>query len=182
MIINIIFALILIIAICCEYYAFKTGVPTVASFPSARRKIIEILQNDAAARPDARPYIIIDLGSGGGQLSWHIARNLPYAQVVGVELSFIPWFRSVVRQRLFGPANLNYKRSNFWPYDCSKADAVVLFLKGNVMDRVSEKLHEELKSGSLIVSNDYTLRGDWQPIATQPAGFFDSKIYVYRQP
>ena len=87
--------------------------------------ILLFLRQDAVSCPAAKPYTVLDLGSGSGQMTWQIARALPNAHVTGVELAYVPWLRSVLRQRLFGPANLDYKRVDFWLYDCSAADAVV---------------------------------------------------------
>lgn len=166
-----------------EYYNFKTGVPTLASFPSARRKIIEMLQKDFAARTaSSRPYTILDLGSGSGQLSWRIARALPNARVIGIEISFIPWLRSVLRQKIFGPKNLEYQRADFWTFDCAGIDAVVTYLTENIITRVGEKLRKELKPGALIVANDTALRGDWRPVEALPTGFLKMQVFVYRQP
>jgi trans-aconitate methyltransferase len=177
----IVLAVIFCLFLSCEFYALKTGVPTVASFPSMRRKIIDILQKDFAAKPKATPYIIIDLGSGNGQLTWRIARALPDARVIGIELSVIPWLISALWQRLFGPANLEYRRADFWPYDCSRADAVVTYLTENIIDRVSQKLRDELKPGATVVANDVRLRGDWQPVETHDTGFLHFKVFIYRQ-
>jgi len=165
-----------------EYYNFKTGVPTIASFPSARRKIIEILQKDFAARAaSGQPYTIIDLGSGSGQLAWRIARALPDARVIGVEISTIPWLHSVVRQRILGPKNLDYKRADFWTFSCAEADAVVTYLTENIIERVSEKLRRELKPGALVAANDVALRGDWKPVDSVATGLLKMQIFVYRQ-
>ncbi len=164
----------------CEYYTWKTGVPTVASFPSARRQIIEILQKDFAAHTGGA-YNIIDLGSGSGELCWHIARALPRARVIGVELSFVPWLRAVINQRLLGPRNLEYRRADFWSYDCSHADVIVTYLTENIIERVGEKLRRELKPGAMIAANDTPLRGDWRSIETVPTGFLKMQIFIYRQ-
>src|SRR5208282_5368283 len=103
MIVWYILAAIFCLFLSCEYYTFKTGVPTVATFPSARKIIIENLKKHLSEQSNNANLTIIDLGSGSGQLTWHIARAMPYACVIGIEISFFPWVRSVVRQRLFGP-------------------------------------------------------------------------------
>ncbi|NTU76637.1 MAG: class I SAM-dependent methyltransferase [Alphaproteobacteria bacterium] len=165
-----------------EYYERQTGVPTFPSMPAARRKIIEILQADAAGRAAERPYNILDLGSGSGQISWHIARAMPSAQVVGIEISYVPWLRSVVRQKLFGPSNLAYKRVDFWPYDTSAAAAIVTYLPGKIMERVGKKLRAELKPQTLVVSNVFPLRADWEPLETMTVRVpFKTNLFVYRQ-
>lgn len=165
----------------CEYYAFKTGVPTIVSFPSARRAMIEILKKTVADQPKKRPFTVVDLGSGGGQLTWKIARAIPEARVVGIEISYFPWLRSVLRQRLLGPSNLAYKRADFWSYDCGEADAVVTYLTENIIERVGVKLRKELRPGAFVIANDTALRGDWQPIEAVDTGFLKLKIFVYRQ-
>jgi precorrin-6B methylase 2 len=175
-----ILAVIFILFLSCEYFAFRTGVPTVAALPSARHKIIEILKNDAEARPQARPYTIIDLGSGTGGLTAKIARAMPYARVTGIEISPVPWLISVLRQKLLGPSNLEYKRIDFWPHDCSDASAVVVYLTENIIERVSEKLRKELPPGTLVIANDVPLRAGWQPASTEATGFWNFKVYVYR--
>ena len=165
----------------CEYYALKTGVPTVASFPMARRVMVDLLQAEFADFPHGQRPTIIDLGSGGGQLCAQIARALPQARVIGIEISYLPWLRSVMTQHLFGPANLSFQRVDFWGYSCRPVDAVVTFLTGNIMDRVSTKLRRELRPGSLVIANDEQLTGDWQAFATRPSGLVNGQIYAYRQ-
>lgn len=181
MIVSIVLAVILLIAVVGEFYTLKTGVPTVASFPSARRKIIEILKKEADSYPDGHKFTVIDLGSGAGQLCTKIASALPQARVIGIELSFVPWLRSVIYQRLLGIKNLEFQRIDFWSYDCSKIDVVVMFLTSNILERLSYKLRNELKAGAFIVANDEALQGDWHPIDIQSTGFLNLKVYVYRQ-
>lgn len=165
----------------CEYFNWRTGVPTLASFPSARRTIIAMLR-DALARGDLpRDATILDLGSGNGQLTWRIAKAFPEASVIGVELSFVPWLISVLRRRATGLKNLRYERADFWLYDCSQVDAVVTYLTENVIERVGEKLRRELKPGALVLANDTALRGDWKPVSERETGLFSMKVYVYRQ-
>lgn len=185
MIATIILASILCVVLSCQYYAYKTGVPTVASFPRARKKIVAILKREFESRAQKGPYTIIDLGSGSGQLCSAIARALADARVLGLELSFFPWLRAVTHQRFFGPSNLEFRRQDFWSYDCVNADAVVIFLNGKVLEQSGRKLRRELKSGALIVVNEDRLGGDWKPVETVDnpiLGVFHSKIYIYRQP
>ncbi len=165
-----------------EYYEHKTKVSVFPTMPGIRNKIIEILKNDRTVRQADETYTILDLGSGSGQLTWRIAQALPKAKVVGIELSYIPWLRSVLRQRLFGPANLSYLRLDFWPYDTSSFHAVVTYLPGRIMDRVGEKLRKELKPGALVVANTFPLKADWTPLETQTLKApFKTNLYVYRQ-
>jgi hypothetical protein len=173
--------LFLLIAASYEYYAYKTGVGTFPSMPAVRRKTADLLQKDAESRQIAS-YKVLDLGADSGQMARSIAKTMPHAQVTGIELSYVPWLRSVLRQRLFGPANLIFKRMDFWPYDCSGADAVVTYLSGKIMERVGEKLRRELKPGTIIVANTFPLRAGWEPLETITVRApFKTDIFVYRQ-
>lgn len=165
-----------------ELYALITGVPTVASARASRRDITKRLAKDYAARgDDGAPYAVIDLGSGNGQMAVKIAKALPTAKVTGIEISIVPWAISSLRQKIFGPKNLQFRRESFWPYDCSKADAIAIYLNGKVMKRVSEKLRAELKPGAIVLTNEIPLQGDWQPVEVIETGFLRMKVYVYRQ-
>lgn len=164
-----------------EYAFNKTGVPTIATLPRIRRRMVAYLQRDTAAKA-GHPYTVVDLGSGNGQLTRAIACAIPTAQIVGIEISWLPWLRSTLAQKLFGPANLTYQRRDFWDYDCSNADAVVMYLVGKKMEQAGAKLRRELKPGAMILSNRYALRGDWRPqeeidIRTP----LRSSLFMYRQ-
>lgn len=166
------------------YYDFKTGVSTFPTMPAVRRKMIEILQQDFAAKQPLDPgrvYTIIDLGSGSGQLCGRVARVMPQARVLGIEISPVPWLRSVIRQRLFGPANLSYQRLDFWPYDVSGVDAVLCYLPGTIMGKVAAKLRKELRPGSIMISNRFRT-DEWEPVETHTVHTpFKTDVLVYRQ-
>lgn len=164
-----------------EYFSWRTGVPTVASFRPTRSKIIDALKARAAAHKGSAPFSIIDLGSGHGQLAAQIARALPDAEVTGIEISFVAWAIACLRKIIFGPKNMTFKCIDFWPYDCSKADAIVLFLTPNVIDRISQKLLAELKPGAIVVSNECALSGGWEPVEIIDTGLYKVQIFVYRQ-
>ena len=159
----------------------RKNVPTLATGFAGRGKMTEILRQEVAQHQGA-PYTIIDLGSGRGELTRHIARALPQAQVIGIEQARIPFWQSRMMQRWFGPANLSYQGVDFFPFDCSKVDAVVFYLSGVFAQRVGEKLHRELKAGSLVISHTFPLLGAWTP--TEVLHFrspFKETIYVYRK-
>lgn len=164
------------------FYDFLYGAPTYPTIKAVRQRIIEILRADQQAYGKGT-YKVLDLGSGSGQLTWHIALALPEAQVTGIEISPIPWLRSVLRQKLFGPDNLRYLRSNFWKYDCRDNQVVVTYLLGPLMPRVSLKLWDDLPTGSLVISNRFPLNDPWPPgEAVDVPSLFKSTLYLYRRP
>lgn len=187
------FIIIIVVAAICfsyTYYHFKTGIPTFPTMPAMQEKIIALLKADMAARPTVRPYTIIDLGSGSGQMTQRIARALPEARIIGIEISPFPWLRSVVAQRLLGPKNVSYYCKDFWPYDSSAANAILvyLFFMPHIIDRMSTKLRQELKPETLVVANTFPLSGDWHASETHSIDcpFFVSlsgkaQLHIYRQ-
>jgi len=159
----------------------RKNVPTLATGIAARGKITQILQLETEKRGD-KPYTIIDLGSGRGELTRFIARAIPHATVIGIEMAKIPFWQSVMLQRWFGPKNLSYQCLDFFPYDCSHVDAVVFYLSGPFARRVGEKLWNELQPGALVISHTFALEAPWQP--AEVLNFrspFKEVIYVYRK-
>lgn len=176
-----ILTVILVLVAATEYSTFRTGVPTLASFPPSRRKMIEVLSKHVDAHNGTAPYAIIDLGSGNGQLASKIALAFPNAEVTGIEISFVPWLISALRRLVLGPKNVRFRRIDFWTYDCSTTDGIVIYLTGKVMERVSAKLRTELKPGAIVLTNEIPLQGDWQPLEVIETGFLSMKVYVYQQ-
>ena len=183
LILTVLAGLLFVVFLTYEYYERKTGVPTFPTMPPVRRRIAAKLQAELK-RTGQQPFRVLDLGSGSGQLGFTIARAIPAAAVTGIELSYIPWLRSVIRQRLWGVKNLTYLRQDFWPYDISQFDAVVTYLPGTIMEKVGDKLHRELKPGTLIIANVFALRAGWEPIESLDIKFylfFKTKLFVYRK-
>ncbi len=164
------------------YYDFRYGAPTYPTNRAVRQRIIEILRADRQSR-GAGDYHVLDLGSGSGQLTWHIARALPEVQVTGIEISLIPWLRSVLRQKLLGPTNLRYLRRDFWAYDCGKHQAVITYLLGRLMPRVSQKLWDELPADALVLANRFPLQEPpWPSAENIDVPFlFKSTLHQYRK-
>jgi SAM-dependent methyltransferase len=159
----------------------RKNVPTLATSYVGRGKIAEILKQEAAKR-GGKPYTIIDLGSGRGELTRRIACAIPEAQVIGIEMARIPYLQSAFVQRWLGPKNLSYQCLDFWPYDCADVDAVVFYLSGTFARRVGEKLYKEMKPGSVVISHTFPLIGEWTLV--EEVHFrspFKEQIFVYRK-
>jgi hypothetical protein len=181
MITSIILVIILVVVAVNEIYNWRTGVPTVASFPASRRVMAEALIKYLTPNTDGKPRSIIDLGSGNGQLADKIAREVPDVDVLGIEISTLPWLISSTKQKIFGPKNLRFRKLDFWLYDCSSIHAVVLYCNGAIIEKVSQKLLTEMKAGGLIITNEIPLTAPWQPVEVVDTGFFKMKVYIYRK-
>ncbi len=160
---------------------FNKGVPNIRTAPQTRKKIIETLHADCARRGGG-VYNIVDLGSGNGGFTRDMARGLPQANVIGVEISKKSFLWSRFAARILGFKNLSYARSDFFAYDLSNIDAVVFYLSRYEMGRLGEKLNKEAKAGAIIISNRFQLGDGWVPAATIEAKTlypFEKEFHVY---
>ncbi len=139
------------------------GVPNIRTAPAMRRRIVELLKEDMAARPEVRPYIVYDMGSGNGLFTRQMAKELPEAKVVGLEFSAPAFHCAEAMRKRCGLDNLSYINGDFFEHDVSDAAAVVMYLTIYEMGRMGEKLKEELKPGTLVTSNRFKLGAGWEP-------------------
>ncbi len=171
---------VLFLIFLCEIYAWKTGIPTVTSSPSVRKKMIELLKAEAERRGSGKPFTILDLGSGTGKLTLQIGRALPEARVLGLEISIVPYLLSQTRRFFWRVKNVTYERKDFWSHDLSGVDAVVLFITEKVRERMARKLEEGLPVGALVISNETHLPG-WEPFESHKVGLLRLKVVAYRK-
>ena len=159
----------------------RHNVPTLATGFIGRRKMAEVLRQ-MGVTSSSRPYTIIDLGSGRGELSRFLARHIPGSHIIGIEIARWPHTQAVFMQRWFGPSNITYECGDFETYSCGQIDAVVMYLSGKVTRHVGEKLQRELRPGSIVIAHTFELGGTWVP--TKVINFrtpFKEIIYVYRK-
>lgn len=164
-----------------ELTANRANVPTLATCFVARQKIARILARDASL-PDKKVYTVVDLGSGRGELARCIAKKIPHATVMGIEMASFPYRQAAFLQRWLGPKNLSFQRCDFWSFDCSQADAIVLYLAPVTAQRMGEKLAREMKQGSMVISHTFPLLGEWIPLDVLSfCSPFKETFYVYRK-
>ncbi|MDF3024013.1 MAG: hypothetical protein K0R10_1374 [Alphaproteobacteria bacterium] len=160
---------------------FNRGIPNIRTAPAIRKKIISLLQEHEAARADrTQPYIIYDLGSGNGLFARQIARAMPQAKVVGVEISGPSYEWSMMMKKQLKIDNLDYKNADVFTHDIRDASAVVLFFYQ--LDKLGKKLHEELKPGTLITSNKFRLGDGWVPAQSLKVWTlypFQKRLFIY---
>ncbi len=154
-------------------YSLRIGVPPMSSSRAAREAVIALL-------PETIDGPIVDLGSGWGALTEALADRFPNNQVIGYELSPIPWAVSRLRLLIRRRPNLTYRRRDFLRVDLSHARAVTCYLMIDAMKPLAGKLRTELKPGAVIVCNAFALRG-WEPERALPvAAAGGAMFYRYR--
>ena len=123
---------------------------------------------------------IIDLGSGWGNFVIRIAKKNPQRQVVGYELSLLPWLTSTLLKKVLGLKNLTLYRQNFLNVNWSGASVVVCYLYPEAMDRIKDKLLLEQPKVDFLISNNFALPS-WQSCkVVQLDDFYKSPIYLYK--
>ncbi|PKL71247.1 MAG: SAM-dependent methyltransferase [Methanobacteriales archaeon HGW-Methanobacteriales-2] len=114
----------------------------------------------AEVHPEDRVY---DLGSGDGRIVIEAARKYQ-AQGVGVEADplRVAWSRlKMMRMGLRSQVKIIW--GNLFHQNLNHATVVTLFLWGRTNENLKEKLQEELKPGTRVVSYVWKFKG-WEPV------------------
>jgi SAM-dependent methyltransferase len=123
------------------------GAPFVRTSDSRTELIIKSVRQ-------IKPRHIVDLGCGDGKLAINLAKA--GYKVDGVEIQ--PWLvwrarRNIKKQGLEKKVNVYW--ANFWKFDVSGYDLVILFSMQHIMPRLERKLVAELAPKSHIISNTF---------------------------
>ena len=94
------------------YYGIRLGITPMPSSRKAVATFIDLI-------PDATSGKIVDLGAGWGTLAYPIAKKFPDADVVGCELSPIPWLYSRLKGVFVRRPNLTLHRQSVFDIDLS---------------------------------------------------------------
>lgn len=158
------------------YYGIRLGITPMPSSPRAVRTILGLI-------PDSTGGKIVDLGSGWGSLAYPISARFADAEVVGYELSPIPWLYSRLKGVFVRRGNLELHRRNVFEADLRDVDVVVVFLHPAAMRKLQVKFERELRPGCLVLSNTFAVPR-WEASETRrlSGSWFSTStaIYVYR--
>ena len=114
-----VFALLMVISIL--WTTLQTGIPPMRSSGKACQAMLASID-----RPVNGP--LIDLGSGWGTLVIALARKYPHHQVIGYELSWLPWLVSSVRKYSLRLGNLTLYRQDFNKTELGNSSTLFCFL------------------------------------------------------
>jgi hypothetical protein len=166
-----ILSLLFLLSVSLIYSSLRAGITPVPSSRKARDTILAATEL-AAAGP------ILELGSGWGHLALALAKKYPQRQVIGYELSFVPWLFSLCWQKLSGTRNLELRFGNFLAAELPAATLLVCYLYPGGMTQLADKLipgkHE------LLISNTFALPEYPAEQVIRLDDLYKSPIYVYR--
>ena len=136
----------------------------------SRRLTIQSILRLAEIKPGQR---LFDLGSGDGRILFAAAKQ--GAQATGFEINpFLVWYTRV-RAWLARETRVAVVHSDFWKSDISEADVITVYLVPLAMARLKEKVEQELRPGTKVISAVYPFP-DWTPAER------DGKAYLYVVP
>ncbi|MEM6780342.1 MAG: methyltransferase domain-containing protein [Pseudomonadota bacterium] len=188
---DIVFAVIVLgaipIIISLEWYCHKTKVSAVSSLPWMRKAVLKALKEHVGGATHNHGsdshLTIYEMGSGWGPLAVDAAKAFPDAKVIGLEFSPVPVWFSRIRAFIFGHRNLTFKRADFFEEDLRDADVILLYMLESILVKLKPKFEEELKPGTLIISNTFKIEG-WEPVAVEEVmkKLIKLNVYIYRVP
>jgi tRNA G46 methylase TrmB len=123
---------------------------------------------------------IIDLGSGWGSFIIPMAKRYPQRQLVGYELSLLPWFYSCLLKKVLGLKNITLYRQNFYQADLTNADIIVCYLFPDAMTKIKKKLLSEQHKIKFIISNNFALPSYKPNKVIILDDFYRTPIYLYK--
>jgi hypothetical protein len=122
----------------------------------------------------------VDLGSGDGRVVFRAARENLFHRNIGYEINpVLHGFASV--RRVVQPkywSNTNFFMQDLWKINLSKSHIIAVYGLHPIMDRLGQKMANELPEGAIVVSNVFTIPG-WTPISICKE---DANIHFYSIP
>jgi len=137
--------LVLIISISWANYKGSPWVPTTF-------KMVHKMLDLAEIQPDELVY---ELGCGDGRIAVIAARKYQ-ARVVGIELNPFLWLWCQLVITIFGVrSRVKVVLGNFYKQDLHGADVVVCYLLPETNKKLEDKLMQELRPGTRVVTNTF---------------------------
>lgn len=133
------------------YTIFKVKVPWAKT---PRDNFTKIFSNISIPKNS----LIYDLGCGDGEFLFFAERN--GYKAIGYELSIYPFLKCLIKKILSGSA-IKIKRKNFFKENLKDANLIFIFLVDKVMEKLKNKLIQNLKPGTIVISYGFKIP-DWK--------------------
>jgi len=128
---------------------YRTQVPYYPSNPAVWRAVL-------AELPQGRALRVIDIGSGLGGFTLHLAAARPESEVAGIELAPVPWLVSRLRAALSG-SRARFVRGDYEQLNFAEYDLVFAYLSPAAMPALWRKAQREMRAGSLLASYEFEI-------------------------
>jgi len=145
-----IFPLILILLLMVFWNVAINRVPLYLTNSKTTDKLLTLLPKENGAR-------FADLGCGLAGTLVTLAKSRPDMEFHGFETAPVPYVVSKLRAKLAGASNVHIHFVSLWMADLSAFDRVYCFLSPVPMPDLYVKAQEEMKPGSLFISNSFSV-------------------------
>lgn len=129
---------------------FRTQVPLFLSNHITVHRLAAWLTDDKKLK-------VLDLGSGTGSFALRLAMLRPDWAITGIESAPAPL--GISRWLGRKADNLTLLRADFWPHSLASYDVVYAFLSPVPMPSLWQKARREMRPGSLLISNSFSIPG-----------------------
>ena len=133
----------------------------------------------AALIPDATNNSFADLGCGIGSALCPLAKARPRARFTGIENAHATWL--VAYLRTLGQGNCTVRLGSFWQENLASYDVVYAFLSPSPMPALWAKIEQEMRPGSLFVSNTFAVPGVSPCSVVEVGDRRRTQLYCYRR-
>lgn len=152
--------------------SIRVGITPMPSSQKAYRAILAFTDSQGVGP-------IIDLGSGWGTLVIALAKAYPNREVIGFELSFVPWLVSVLLKKIMRIENLLIYRRNFFASPFPESSTLICYLFPDGMIKLEKKLKGEGLQIDRIISNTFALPTYVAQDVIKLNDLYGSSIYKY---
>jgi hypothetical protein len=168
---------LLVMIICAALLIVVSSISNgISPMPSSRKAIAAVLQ---LIKETSHGGSIIDLGSGWGSACFAVSRVFPEQEVRGYENSLVPYLYCRLIALLYRRRNLRFFFRNFHAVALDDAGVVLCYLYPGAMTRLKPKFEQELRPGTIVVSNTFAVR-QWRPQRViELKDMYRTQIYLY---
>ena len=159
-----------VISLSLFWTTFRSQVPFFPSRPIVWQQVANLIQQRQAVR-------LIDIGSGLGDMSMHIAKLRLDGHIEGIEIAPLPWMISYVRTKL-RRSTATFKLGDYRTLDFANYDVIFAYLSPVAMLALWEKAHQEMLSGSMLISLEFDIPGVVPSLCIEGIGHSPA-IYVW---
>jgi hypothetical protein len=151
--------------------ALTSRVPLYLSSREAARALAGLLAGEPAGK-------VIDLGAGTGSIVCALAAMRQDLEVSGVENSPLPWAIGFLRTA--GARNRHWAFGSLWEVPLAEYDVAYAFLSPAPMRRLWRKVKDEMRPGSLFVSNSFSVPDVEASAEIEVEDARGARLYCYR--
>lgn len=168
-IIWIFFLLLIGLSLSLIWFTWAYGISPMPTSPKVKKALLHEL-------PQTFSGTVYELGSGWGTLTFPLAEKYREAQVVGFEISWVPFLFSNLRLFFSHQKNLQFQRRDFFKEDLHQGNLFICYLYPAAM----EKLKMKLPKGSVLVTHTFALPGLKPDRTVSVNDLYKTLIYFYK--